>query len=114
MFEVDRIAAIIRPTERMLNWLKKQPGALDSISTEDIKKDCTVLLIPRFDGPSQAKAYIREISRTLFEAELASWGIPESDWPTDRGFATFSQWFNVEFHSLIFDMLQVKEYSEAV
>jgi len=110
MFEVDRVAAIIRPKERMIQWLKQHPDAVaDSISITDIRKDCTVLLIPQFDGPKQAREYIRQLAEGIFEAELTSWSIPKDKWPIDRGFDEFIQWYDIEFHSLIYDLYALEQ-----
>ena len=38
MFQVDRVAAIIRPTEKMVNWLKKQPGFRSTLPKTPVGK----------------------------------------------------------------------------
>ena len=109
MFQVDRVAAVVRPTEKMLNFLKQQSGYHET-SGIGPQKDCTILLIPQFEGPGQATAYIKGMAQAIFEGELASWDIDPSLWPKDRSYATFSQWFSIEYHSLIYDLVLLEAH----
>ncbi|MFX7792728.1 hypothetical protein ABTK00_20025, partial [Acinetobacter baumannii] len=68
---------------------------------------------PGFDGPKQSMEYIKNIFDGVFEAELISWGIKEKDWPANRTFEMFRQWFDIEFHSLIFDVAYIQERQQA-
>ncbi len=109
MFEVDRIVAIIRPTNYMLEWLKQLPKALDNMVLRNLQKDCTALLIPAFDGPKQAQAYIDHIYQGLFEAELESWGVPKKSWPKDRSLELFNKFYDIEFHSMVYDIAYLEQ-----
>ncbi len=104
MFEVNRIAAIVKPTVKMLQWLKKNPNTTRDYTLADIRKDCTILLIPAFNGPREAKAYIDSIYKGIFDSELGSWGFPQSSWPQERTLERFHQWFDIDFHSIVFDI----------
>lgn len=104
MFEVDRVAVVIRPTAAMLEWLNQQPSSYDNVSLKNLQKDCAVILIPAFEGPRQSMEYIKQIYAGIFEAELISWGVPEKSWPKERSLDLFGQWFNIEFHSSIYDV----------
>ncbi len=109
MFEVDRIAAVVRPTKAMLEWLYTQPSQYDHVTLESLQEDCVVLLIPPFDGPKQSMEYIRQIYKGILEAELISWGVPESARPKDCTLDTFLKWFKVEFHSVIYDVMYLQQ-----
>ncbi len=109
MFQVDRVAAVVRPTEKMMNWLKKQSGYQENAAVSP-QKDCTVLLIPQFEGPGQATAYIKEMAQAIFEGELASWDINPDIWPKDRSYPAFTQWFSVEYHSLVYDLVLLEAH----
>lgn len=109
MFEVDRIAAIIRPTTVMLEWVKEHPAKFDHVTLKNLQEDCVVLLIPPFDGPRQAQEFVKQIYKGIMEAELISWGIPEEHWPKDRSIALFHRWFNIEYHSSIYDVMYLQQ-----
>jgi hypothetical protein len=42
------------------------------------------------------EAIIRPYYQTIFEEELNSWHRRESDWPAQRDFKTFLDWFDAE------------------
>lgn len=109
MFVVDRIVAVLRPTEKMLHWIKDLPNAPDVMTIKNLQTDCTALLLPPFESPKQADAYIKDIYDGIFEGELIAWGIPEADWPQERNYQLFKQWFNVEYHSVLFDVAFIEE-----
>lgn len=109
MFEIDRVAAVVKPTASMLEWLNNQPGQTDNLTLETLRKDCLVLLIPAFDGPNQALEYIKQIYRGIFEAELISWGVKKRDWPEDMSLERFNQWFELEFHSILYDVAYIEQ-----
>jgi hypothetical protein len=109
MFIVDRIVAIIRPKQKMLEWLHQHPEVQASFSLSDLQSDCTALLIPPFESPRQAKEYIKQSYLEIFEGELISWGLAKTSWPTDRTFELFNDWFNIDFHSVVLDMGYVEQ-----
>jgi hypothetical protein len=103
MFVVDRIVAVLRPTEKMLHWVKTLPNAPDMVTIKNLQTDCTALLLPSFETPKQAEMYIKQIHEGILESELISWGILKNHWPPVLDYALFKSWFNVEYHSVIFD-----------
>jgi len=109
MFVVDRIVAVLRPTEKMLNWIKGLPHAPDVMTFKNLQNDCTALLLPPFESPKQADAYVRQIYDGIFDSELISWGIPQEDWPKERNYQLFQEWFTVEYHSVLFDVAFLEE-----
>lgn len=42
----------------------------------------------------------------LFQQELEGWWSDETAWPKERNLKMFLDWFEVEFHSLIFDLCE--------
>ncbi len=109
MFIVDRIVAIVRPRQKMLEWLHQQPEVQANFSLQNLQTDCTALLIPPFESPRQAKEYIKQSYLAIFEGELVSWGLPKTSWPTDRSYALFEEWFMLEFHSVVLDMAYLEQ-----
>jgi len=107
MYEVDRLVVVIKPTEPLLLWLQERSRVQKDLTIDQLQKDCTVLLVPPFRSPQKAEEYIDTIYQGIFENELESWGIPEENWPENRDLKTFHHWFNVEFHSMVFDIANV-------
>lgn len=103
MFIVDRMVALVRPRQPMLDWLMGQPDNDVDLSLDQLRADCTVLLVPESEEPEGVIAYIDEICEQVFEMELSSWYEDRARWPKDRSLRTFWDWFDVEVHSLVID-----------
>ncbi|MBM5573067.1 hypothetical protein [Deefgea sp. CFH1-16] len=103
MFIVDRSAAIIRPKLAFLNWLNQLPDNDVVLTLDEIRADCTVLMVPEAAEPEDAIAYIDEIADKIFAMELASWIIDETLWPEKRNLKLFWEWFDVEIHLGVMD-----------
>lgn len=103
MYIVDRMVALVRPRQPMLDWLMQQPDNDVELTLDQLRADCTVLLVPEADEPEDTIAYIDEIYQSVFEMELTSWYEDASLWPKDRSLRAFWEWFDVEVHSLVVD-----------
>jgi hypothetical protein len=44
------------------------------------------------------------VCRFIFENELSGWNMDKRTWPKKRGFKSFLKWFEVERHSMVFDL----------
>lgn len=73
MYIIDRNLAVIKPKQPFLDWLRGVPGNEVELTLDQLRIDCTALLIPEFEEPEDAVSFIDEIGAELFEAELGSW-----------------------------------------
>jgi len=105
MYDIDRIVTIIKPKQPMLDWLIEQADMEQGLTLDELRKDCTALLIPICDDEEQATQFIADIFGGLFTNELASWNTDETSWPEHRTLEMFFEWFDLEFHSLVFDLV---------
>jgi len=102
---VNRLAAIIKPKQPLLDWLESQPDWDLDITLEELRADRYALLIPGYAFPEQAMRYIERNHKAIFELELFGWYTDESVWPEKRTLSVFRKWFDVEIHSMVIDML---------
>ena len=100
---VNRAVAVIKPRQPYLDWAMRLPDAPDDLTLDELQRDCTAVLIPDFDDPAQAEAFIAAIASDLFELELDAWDRDPQSWPEDRSYQTFREWFDVEIHSIVLD-----------
>ncbi|EEG08021.1 hypothetical protein [Pseudogulbenkiania ferrooxidans] len=106
MYEVNRSVAIIRPRPPFLDWLKQLPGELnDNVTLASLTRDCNALLIPCADDYDAAEQAVLEQYQQLFQAELADWCDDESLWPTPLTLELFQEWFQLEIHSVLSDIV---------
>jgi len=105
MYEINRTIVIIKPKQLYLDWARTLSDSID-ISLEELRRDCTAVLLPDVDNDAQAEAYLRRLAEELFAIELAAWELNEDDWPQQRDYTTFRAWFDVEFHSVVLDAVR--------
>jgi hypothetical protein len=55
------------------------------------------------DTGSTLERWIRRDYRQLFESELEGWSTDPSLWPEDRSLYRFSEWIDVECHTVLVD-----------
>lgn len=68
--------------------------------------DCNALLILPAEDADDARRFVQQRYRQLFEAELADWCEDESLWPQNISPNLFQQWFRVEIHSVLTDLVE--------
>ncbi|HSH78600.1 MAG TPA: hypothetical protein VLA19_08725 [Herpetosiphonaceae bacterium] len=103
MNTINRAVAVIKPRQLFLDWAKRLPDPANDLMLDALRTDCTAILIPDFDDPSEAEAFIATIAWDLFEMELDSWERDPGNWPANRNYDTFRAWFDVEIHSIVLD-----------
>ena len=100
---INRAVAVIKPRQPYLDWATSIQGPGDDITLDGLRTDCTAILIPDFDDPAEAEAFIADLAGDLFELELDSWDRDPTMWPEERSYGTFREWFDVEIHSIVMD-----------
>ncbi len=105
LYEVDRMVVILRPTQAFLDWVNSHAqNENEKVTLNALQEDCTALLIPPFDTLPDAEEYLENSFAEIFENELEGWFIDPSYWPENRTYKLFNEWFNIDFHSLAFDL----------
>jgi len=100
---LNRGAVIVRPNQPFLDWAAQLD---DSGIIPDPNDEQTVYLIPEYDDEVDALRILSEGYDIIFETELYGWHTHDSDWPKNRTFAMFRDWFHVEFHSVVDDLCE--------
>jgi hypothetical protein len=98
---LNRSALIVRPRQPYLDWAASLD---DSGLGPDMGGEQTVYLAPAFEDDDEAAKVLRTVYAEIFERELNAWHTDEGDWPPNRTFAMFTQWFEVETHSVVEDL----------
>ncbi|MDH3572923.1 MAG: hypothetical protein OES64_04170 [Desulfobacteraceae bacterium] len=106
MFQINRSVAIIKPKQPFVDWANSVVDEDVQYSISDFSTDCSVILLPVVDSDEHAEAFIKDIFQDLFELELSSWIVVDEMWPENITYKMFLEWFDVEFHSMVFDSLK--------
>ncbi len=100
---INRAVAVIKPRQPYLDWATRIPGPADDVTLDELRTDCTAVLIPDFDTPAESEAFIAGLAVELFEMELEAWDRDHTTWPDDQSYKAFREWFDVEIHSIVLD-----------
>ena len=65
MFFVDRMAAVLKPTDVFLAWLQQYDEDFADLTLAQLRANCSVFLLPVFEMPEEAVAYVGERYRAL-------------------------------------------------
>jgi len=101
MAVVNRCAVAIAPAEPLLAWARSL-----GLSTEGPGAgEACLYLLREVDSDAEAEEALEEIHAEIFEAELDAWCRDPAQWPEPRSYALFRQWFAVQLHPLIHDLV---------
>ena len=95
---------IVKPKQPYVDWINAQSDQETPVPLSHFHRDCHTFLIPEVLGDNEAYAYIQAFKLEIFETELNSWSKDPKVWPKRRTPAMFDEWFDLEFHSMIFDL----------
>ena len=108
---VNRSVMILRAKEPFRQWLISLLGPSDA-NLEKINEDNTVYLIPEYEDDSQKDKLLKKLYRNIFEEQLDGWWEDQTVWPKNGYLSAFQKWFDVEFHSVVIDLLGTEWISE--
>ncbi len=99
---LNRAALIVCQKQPFLDWAA---GLDDSGLIPDVEGEKTVYLIPVFESDEEGLRVLKRVYAEIFERELDGWHTDPSAWPQKRDFKTFQQWFSIELHSVVEDVV---------
>jgi hypothetical protein len=104
MSMINRSILIVKAKQPLLLWLQSLPDPAD-FTLRQVNQDTATYLLPEYESDNERKKLLERYFDLIFEEQLSSWWQDKTDWPAKRDMATFIQWFDVEFHSVILDLV---------
>jgi hypothetical protein len=101
---INRAVVIVRPKQPLLDWVNATDPPEEPFTLDQIRGEGTALLVPEVDDERALERVLRRKFPRIFEQELEGWCNDEDTWPVDRSYKVFREWFDVEFHSMVFDL----------
>jgi hypothetical protein len=108
MYEIERLVTILKPTQKFHDWLQTTSSLDKALTLEDLRSDCTALLLPTFETADEADDYLRKNIEEIFGNECETWCEDEACWP-ELSYDLFHEFFDIEHHSMVFDMVDDDE-----
>ena len=103
---VNRAAIIVKPKQPYIEWANALNDHGPKLVPSSQPEHTIYLIEDVSEYMFDVEAFVRPYFKVIFEHELVAWHRVESDWPTNRDFATFLKWFDVEVHSMVLDLLR--------
>ena len=100
---VERIALIVRPKRRFVEWANSVDHGGPKLSFEEARTSPTTYLVESIESMDDVSELIDAYAIELFEEELNNWMSDESTWPKNRTPHVFRDWFDVELSDLVLD-----------
>jgi len=101
---LNRSAVTVRARKPFQDWLKSLPEPA-SYTLDRINKNTGTYLLPRYDHDAERERLLEHYCDLIFEDQLSGWWTDKRDWPRDLDYETFREWFDVEFHSCVDDLV---------
>lgn len=104
-FTINRHLIILMPKQPVLDWIKRVDPNPPNLTLDQLRLEQNAFLIPDdLDGQQDAEKWVQRRWQMFFECFLAEWYTVESWWPQRRTFKMFKDWFDVQYHSMVWDM----------
>lgn len=108
---VNRGMLVVKAKEPFREWISLLPAS-DHITIKDINDDCTAYLVPEFEDDHERDRILKKIYSDIFVEQLFDWCIDEDRWPQKRTLTLFKRWFELEFYSVVEDLVEGELYTE--
>ena len=100
---LNRTAIILRCREPFVRWINEagpQPGHDENTVESD---EQTVYLIDEVDSREDLDRCLGRYHRALFELE--AWYTDKTLWPKSRTLKAFRDWIDVDYHTVVVDLV---------
>ena len=104
MQDINRSLMVVKPKQPFLDWARSLDAEDERLELKDVRDDSTAYLIPESETFDERADILEWCADFVFEEELRSWCTDEDLWPVVRDAEVFLEWFDIEFHSLVFDL----------
>jgi len=98
---INRNAIIVKPKTPFFNWLNHVFPVDEPIQKLD---ENTIYLIREMDSNQDIRTWLKKNFEDVFVNELNDWSSDKSTWPKNRTYKMFTDWFDVEIHSMVLDL----------
>lgn len=109
-YTLNRASVSLKPRKPVIDWLKgidRSIGAEPISALDPLDENGDVFLIPGEDtieSREDAVNWVEKRWSDFFEFELGKWIIDDQLWPKNRTLKLFREWFDIEYHSMVWDL----------
>ncbi len=111
LYDINRVALIISPSEALLKWaISEEPSLAEEVDIDDPSDLASVYLLPDFDDIEEADDWLEDNFVPILETLLEEW-IPDDNWPERLEFSHLEKYADYSFSNIVIDTVD-PEYDE--
>lgn len=104
MLTINRAAVVVQPKQPFLDWLRGVDPTSHHLTLDELRADATVYLLPECDSEAAWTEQLRAHYRDIFNEQLDGWFRDQTAWPTPATFELFTDWFDINSHTMVIDL----------
>lgn len=97
---INRTAIVLKPLRPFFDWVngleEDEDAKIDEIDESNIYLVSDVI--------DNVEAWLKKKFDRFFQMELEEWYTDSEDWPQERTYKMFKQWFDVSISTMVYDM----------
>jgi hypothetical protein len=101
---VNRCVITVKAKKPFFAWLECLPNP-PKVTLAEVNEDATAYLVPSYRFDDEREGILKYCFDAIFREQLMAWWQNEAQWPPDRDLRLFNEWFDIELHSTVFDLL---------
>ena len=105
MHDIDRGLLLVFPKRPFVDWLNFVDPAERPMTLNELWREPEAILVKEFESVGEGDALVKRLCGEIFEHLLSEWHANPNDWPINRDYELFSQWFDVQAVSTVFDQV---------
>ncbi|MDE3182092.1 MAG: hypothetical protein KGM16_01625 [Bacteroidota bacterium] len=98
---VNRDALLVKPKPAFWNWFKLNDNDFEA---PQFPMENTIYLIGEKDSDKETTNWLKKNFDKIFINELEYWITDEDYWPKKRNYKMFTDFFQLEYHSMVMDL----------
>lgn len=104
LYDINRVALIISPSETLLRWaISEEPALANDVDPEDTSELSSVYLLPDFDDIEEADDWLEDNFEVILETLLEEWIPDDSQWPDLLEFRHLEKYADYSFSNIVID-----------
>lgn len=103
---INRGIIVVKPKQPFLDWLRGLPEPALGVTLNNLRTDCNTYLLPEWDTDEDLQELLAQCCGDIFVVELEGWHTDESAFPKRRSWTVFREWFDVEAHSMVVNLVK--------